>query len=91
MVKTNQYINPKSTWQKMIGPLIKKYDSETKKIFKAHKDEIKRRKIKSVSENNKLWNTKYKPKLNIIEKKHDIAYKKIWSKYHKMLKNKGKK
>ena len=57
------------TWKQTITPLINKHDAEMNKIFKAHKAEVKQKNLKTLKEINGLWNKKYKPKFNLLEKK----------------------
>jgi hypothetical protein len=72
----------KKPWAVVIKPYLKKYSVLTDRIFKMYNQEVKRRNLKSIAETNNLWNRKYKPLLNMIEKKMDREYKQIWNKYH---------
>jgi Spy/CpxP family protein refolding chaperone len=71
------------TWKQTIDPLLKKFKAQTDKIFQQYNKEVKEKNITATSEMNKLWNSKYKEKLEAIEKKHDEEYKKVWYKFHK--------
>ena len=82
---TKEIINNLKSWQSYIIPFIKKYDRENKKIFTAFRAELKRKKITSITDENKLWRTKYKPRFDALQKKHDREYDILWKKYHKKL------
>jgi len=71
------------TWNQLIKPHLSKYTRLTNTIFTAHKAEVKRMGLKTIPEINKLWNKKYKPKLNVIENRMEREYKVIWTKHFK--------
>ena len=71
------------TWKQTISPLLKKYKSDTDKVFSAYNKEVKSKKLTSISDTNTLWRSKYAAKLDKIDKAHDIAYKKVWTEFHK--------
>lgn len=71
------------TWTQKIKPHLERYKKETSMIFNAHKEEVRRKGIKTISENNKLWNEKYMPKLKKVEMKFDKEYKKLWYSHNK--------
>jgi hypothetical protein len=71
------------TWKQTIDPLLKKFKGQTDKIFQQYNKEVKEKNITATSEMNKLWNSKYKEKLEAIEKKQDEEYKKVWYKFNK--------
>jgi hypothetical protein len=73
----------KKTWSQTITPHLKRYKAETSKVLKAHRDEVKRKNIKTVADSNKLWRTKYKAKFDAIDKKQDREYTKVWNAFHK--------
>ncbi len=73
-------VTKKKTWNQLIKPHLRKYTKLTNAIFSAHKAEVKRKGLKSIFEINKLWNGKYREKLNVIEKRMDREYKIIWTK-----------
>lgn len=69
-------------WTKVITPFLKKYKKQTDAIFRAYNKEVKAKKLTTIPETNGLWREKYASKMDAIEKKHDIEYKKIWNKFH---------
>jgi hypothetical protein len=71
------------TWLETITPFLKKEEKLTDKIFADFEKEQKAKKIKTVSEENALWRSKYAPKLKAIEDNHEVEYMKIWNKFHK--------
>lgn len=71
------------TWNEIINPYLKKYKSQTDKVFTAYNKEVKQKKITSIAETNKLFKEKYQNKIDILEEKHNEEYKKIWNKFHK--------
>lgn len=74
---------PKKSWKEVIKPHLDKLDKQFKKIHSDFEKEKKSKGIKTTTENNKLWNSKYKPKFDTLMKKSQLEYQKIWTKYHK--------
>lgn len=72
-----------ATWKETISPLLKKYKTQTDRVFSAYNKELKTKKISSTAEMNKLWREKYKSKLDAIEKRHNQEYKKVWERFYK--------
>jgi hypothetical protein len=78
-------------FKKAVKPLLDKYEQDTDKVFKQFYAELKaiaREKAKTgkkitLAENNQIFNTKYKPKIDKLEKLHGEKYKKLWLKFHK--------
>lgn len=70
------------TWKQTIDPIIKKYKSQTDKIFADFNKEVKAKKLVSTAETNDLWRSKYANKLKKVDDKHDLEYKSVWTKFH---------
>lgn len=70
------------TWKQTIDPLIKKYKTQTDKIFADFNKEIKAKKLSSTAETNELWRSKYADKFKKAEEKHHSEYKAVWTKFY---------
>jgi len=72
----------KKTWKQVVQPHLDKLDKSFKKIQSDFEKEKKAKGITTIVDNNKLWNTKYKPKFDALMRKSQDEYTKIWNKYH---------
>ena len=75
----------KKTWKQTITPHLNKYTRVTAEFFKKYKADVKKRGLKTTSEINAFWNKNYKAEFNVIEKRHDREYSKIWNTFHKKI------
>jgi hypothetical protein len=73
----------KGSYERKKNALIKKFDVDTRKIFTSYNKEVKAKGLSTIAETNKLWRSKYAPKLDKIEKIHDEEYKVLWNSYHR--------
>ena len=67
--------------EKIDRPFRKKFDA----LFKAFDREKKKLGINTTADNNRLWNEKYQPKYNSIERQLDNRVNKLWLKYYTSL------
>ena len=73
-------------WKKEVHKVTAPLERKLNKLFKDHKDEVsKLYKDGNYISSNELWNKKYKKKYDVLDKKLDAAYKKLWLKYHTAL------
>lgn len=72
-----------SSYAKRKNALLKKFQADTDKIFAAYDKEVKSKGLTSIADTNKLFRSKYAPKLEKIEKAHHEKYRTLWNSYHK--------
>jgi len=70
-----------SSYAKRKNVLLKKFKEDTDKIFAAFDKEVKSKGLTTISDTNKLFKSKYAPKLEKIEKAHHEKYKTLWNSY----------
>lgn len=68
-------------WANAVKKALGSYDRKQDKVFSDFEKEAAKRPI-SLAERNLLWNKKYQPKIDALEKAIDAAYKKLYYKYH---------
>ena len=68
-------------WSKELEKATGKYDKKMLKLFDDFEKEVSRNPM-SLRDRNDLWRKKYQPKFEILEKKEDAAYAKLWNKYY---------
>jgi len=72
----------KKTWSATINPHLKKMDKSFGAIFSSFEKEKKAKGLTTILEENKLWVSKYQPKMDKLSKEIDAEYKKIYRKFH---------
>lgn len=72
-----------ATFQQAIKKHNDKFEKKTDALFKRFNAEVKRLKLSSIPETNKLWNQKYKKPLDKMEAINDKEYKSLWYKFNK--------
>jgi len=72
----------KKGWSATITPLLRKYRAENKKIQMDFRAEARKKGIKTINDENKLWRSKYLKRYDAMDKRHDKEYSMIWKKFH---------
>ena len=72
----------KKPWNEYIKPHLSKYEKKTTLVFKDFEKQRKLKNLKTTSEINALWNSRYKKKIDDIDKKSSEEYRKLWYKFH---------
>lgn len=65
-------------WKKELKKACGEIDRKIDSLFKAYHNEA----AKKPQGDSKLWASKYAPKLALLEKQEDAAYRKLYYKYH---------
>lgn len=69
-------------WEKELDKATGKLNKSMDKLFKDFDKEVsKSAHPMSLSQRNALWNKKYEPKYDKLDKQIDAAYLKLWQKY----------
>ena len=72
----------KNTFEKEVKKFTLKWDKRKQAFFKKYNSELAKKKLTKTTEINEFWNKIYKPKFEILFKKMNDEYAKIYHQFH---------
>lgn len=70
------------TFEKEVKKFTSKWDKKQRAFFKKYYSDLAKKKFATPSEINAFWKKNGKPKMEIMFKKMDVEYAKIYSQFH---------